>query len=160
MFEQKSKSAKISEADSGMSGFSQSTPESFGLSNSEALSALGFSDTVQKKEMPGSVTEKMSQAFGTDFSNVSVYESPLIAQAGARAVASGTSIGFAPGQFNPQTQEGQSLLGHELSHVVQQSTGKVPSSPGKGISLVDDSSFESKADVDGMKAARGEKVST
>lgn len=39
---------------------------------------------------------------------------------GARAFAAGRDIGFAPGEWSPQTTEGQRLLGHELAHVVQQ----------------------------------------
>ena len=35
---------------------------------------------------------------------------------GALAYAQGTDIHFAPGQYNPECQEGQKLIGHELTH--------------------------------------------
>jgi hypothetical protein len=38
-------------------------------------------------------------------------------------VTLGRHIAFAPGHFAPDTREGQSLLGHELAHVVQQAGG-------------------------------------
>ena len=159
MFEQQSKEKK---AVWGNSDFGQGMETGAGgltgASNSEMLSALGVSGSIQKKAMPGHVMEKMSQAFGTDFSNVHVYESPMVSQVGAKAFTSGTSIGFAPGQFQPNTYEGQSLLGHELSHVVQQSQGKVAAPKAGGLSVVDDAAFEQQADTEGRKAAKGEKV--
>ena len=39
---------------------------------------------------------------------------------GANAFAAGRDIGFAPGRWQPGTQEGRRLLGHELAHVVEQ----------------------------------------
>ena len=39
---------------------------------------------------------------------------------GARALTFGTDIAFAPGEWAPDTTRGQSLLAHELAHVVMQ----------------------------------------
>jgi len=44
---------------------------------------------------------------------------------GAQAYTQGTDIHFAPGQYQPSSQGGQELLGHELAHVVQQADGRV-----------------------------------
>src|SRR5262249_48768133 len=38
----------------------------------------------------------------------------------ARAFTVGSDIFFAPGQFQPQTQSGMRVLGHELTHAAQQ----------------------------------------
>jgi len=38
---------------------------------------------------------------------------------GARAYTSGADIGFAPGEYAPDTGEGRKVLAHELAHVVQ-----------------------------------------
>ena len=43
----------------------------------------------------------------------------------ALAYTQGTDIHFAPGQFEPDTSAGQQLLGHELTHVIQQAEGRV-----------------------------------
>lgn len=43
---------------------------------------------------------------------------------GARAFTVGPDIGFAEGQYAPETREGRHLLAHELTHVLQQSAGR------------------------------------
>jgi hypothetical protein len=42
---------------------------------------------------------------------------------GAKALAVGRSIAFAPGQFRPGSRDSDLLIAHELAHVVQQSGG-------------------------------------
>src|SRR3954451_25302536 len=65
--------------------------------------------------------------FGHDFSNVRVHHDSR-AQESAQAVQAqaytvGSHVVFDAGRYAPATREGQSLLAHELSHVVQQSGG-------------------------------------
>ena len=61
---------------------------------------------------------------------------------------------FAPGQFKPDTSAGQQLLGHELTHVIQQAEGRVqPTTEVGGMAVNDDLSLEHEADVMGAKAA-------
>ena len=74
--------------------------------------------------------------FGHDFSRVRVHPGgeagQAAAHAGAAAWATGQRIGFAPGQYRPDTPGGQRLLAHELAHVVQQTSGRsVPASRGE-----------------------------
>lgn len=62
--------------------------------------------------------------FATDFSHVRVHTGAR-ADATARAISAraftvGSDIVFAGGQFAPESKEGQHLLAHELTHVVQQ----------------------------------------
>jgi hypothetical protein len=63
-------------------------------------------------------------SFGFDFSRVRVHAGPLAAAAAqsvrARAFTVGRDIVFAADRFAPGTREGQRLLAHELTHVVQQ----------------------------------------
>ncbi|MFN6947166.1 MAG: DUF4157 domain-containing protein, partial [Cytophagaceae bacterium] len=75
------------------------------------------------------------------------------------AYAQGNDIHFAPGQYNPETQSGQELLGHELTHVVQQRQGRVQgTTQTKGLAVNDDTALEHEADVMGKKAASGEVI--
>ncbi|MEN6325583.1 MAG: DUF4157 domain-containing protein [Syntrophomonas sp.] len=122
---------------------------------------LGMLDKQGKLEegsgslIPESIKGKMEASFGTDFSDVRIHESPNAQAMGARAMTRGSEIFFAPGQFTAATQEGQSLLGHELSHVVQQREGRVEAPQTRSFPLVDSSSLEGEADRQGERASRG-----
>jgi hypothetical protein len=66
----------------------------------------------------------MEPRFGRDFSGVRVHTDSAAAQSArdvnAHAYTVGLNIVFGSGQFAPRTNEGQKLLAHELTHVVQQ----------------------------------------
>ena len=106
-------------------------------------------------DLPEAIREKMESPFGADFSNVKLYESQTVRDAGAKAMTQGTNIAFAPGQLDLASTAGQALLGHELSHVVSQARGE---SVGQGF--LKDAHLESQADRQGMMAAQGESVYT
>ena len=111
------------------------------------------------RSMPEAVQSKMEGAFNADFSNVKVHEGEKAPSVGALAYTQGSDIHFAPGQYQPNSQSGQELLGHELAHVVQQSQGRVSATgQAKGVALNDDSALEREADVQGAMAARGQRV--
>jgi Domain of unknown function (DUF4157) len=63
--------------------------------------------------------------FGYDFSQVKIHTDTVAAKSAqsinALAYTSGNNIVFNQGQFSPDTDSGKRLLGHELTHVVQQS---------------------------------------
>ncbi len=88
--------------------------------------------------LDGTVQAKMDAATGSNFSDVKVHTSPeaadLSQQVGAVAFTSGKDIFFNQGAYNPQSSGGQELLAHELTHVVQQSTGGVGAG-GSGMSV-------------------------
>jgi len=107
--------------------------------------------------MPTEVQMKMEQAFQTDFSNVNIHtNSQSATDIGALAYTQGNDIHFASGQYNPHSQSGQELLGHELTHVVQQRAGRVkPTTQMKGFAINDDKGLEKEADDMGRKAASG-----
>lgn len=107
--------------------------------------------------LPAVLQAKMSRAFATDFSAVRVHEGPQAAAVGALAYTQGTDLFFAPGQYDPHSEKGQELIGHELAHSVQQSQGRVQATAqAKGQAINADPSLEREADELGARAARGE----
>ena len=66
---------------------------------------------------------RMEGFLGGDFAGVRIHTGPGAAQVtnrfAAEAVTVKDHIFFAPGRFNPSTTEGQRLLAHELTHVMQ-----------------------------------------
>jgi Domain of unknown function (DUF4157) len=106
--------------------------------------------------MPEAVRGKMETAFGADFSTVRIHEGPQAEAMGALAYTQGTDVHFAPGQYQPESQRGQELLGHELTHVVQQSQGRVAATTqAKSLAVNDEQGLEREADEMGRKAAAG-----
>jgi Domain of unknown function (DUF4157) len=98
-----------------------------------------------------SLLERMQTAFGADFGDVRLRVPGDTAQFEAVAMARGNELHFRPGAFDPSSESGLALLGHELAHVVQQRQGRVP-----GIAEVNaDPTLESEADRAGQAAARG-----
>lgn len=139
-------------------------PPPFSLSSTEAPSQLKSATSQLKEEpksggaagkLPEQVRGKMESAIGADFSSVSVHtNSNQAMEAGALAYTQGYEIHFAPGQYDPQSKSGQELLAHELTHVVQQSEGRVKSTGQvAGMPLNDDKSLEKEADDVAARAA-------
>lgn len=110
--------------------------------------------------MSAPVKSKMENSFGTSFGDVNIHtDSSQAKSMGALAFTQGSNVHFAPGQYNPQSSSGQALLGHELTHVVQQRAGRVAvPQQSKGAPINADPSLETEADNLGAKAAKGEKV--
>jgi hypothetical protein len=73
--------------------------------------------------LPSDVRKSMESKLGADLSGVRVHTGADSAKAatgyGARAFTVGQDIHFNSGQFSPGTKEGDRLLAHELTHVVQ-----------------------------------------
>jgi hypothetical protein len=108
--------------------------------------------------MPEDVKSKMENSFGTDFSDVSIHKnSEQATNIGALAYTQGSDVHFAPGQYEPGSHKGQELLGHELTHVVQQREGRVKpdTEQQKGLNINSDNSLEKEADEMGARAAQG-----
>lgn len=106
-------------------------------------------------KMPENVQAKMESAFQTDFSDVNIHVGSQASDVGALAYAQGNDIHFAQGKFDPQSQSGQELLGHELAHVVQQRQGRVqPTTEVGGLPVNDDPVLENEADQLGRAVAQ------
>lgn len=118
------------------------------------------SNSGASNKLPEEVQAKMETSFNTDFSDVNIHNNSSNAKdLNALAYTQGTDIHFAPGQYNPESQKGQELLGHELTHVVQQRQGNVtPTTQMKGAGINDDAGLEKEADEMGKKASEGEQT--
>ena len=80
--------------------------------------------------MPDELRARLESRTGVDLGNVQLRESGQPESIGARAFTRGNVIDFAPGEFQPGTQEGEALIGHEVSHVLQQAGGQVRADSG------------------------------
>lgn len=103
--------------------------------------------------LPAPVQRKMEGALGQDFSGVRVHQGPEAESIGADAYTRGEHIHFRPGLYSPGSPSGQRLLGHELTHVVQQRAGRVPVPAGGGVPVNADPGLEGEADRLGARAA-------
>ena len=74
--------------------------------------------------LPDSTRQGMESAFDSDFSQVRVHTGTQAAAMSqgiqAHAFTHGSDVYFNNGQYSPNTEGGQRLLAHELTHVVQQ----------------------------------------
>jgi hypothetical protein len=68
--------------------------------------------------------------FAADFTHVRVHTDARAQEAAssidARAFTLGNNIAFARGEYSPHSSQGQSLLAHELTHVLQQGEASAP----------------------------------
>lgn len=85
----------------------------------------------------------MEPRFGHDFSQVRVHADARSAEAAralsAHAFTVGQDVVFASGQYAPTTAEGQRLIAHELTHVVQQDVTSSHAQLRNGVALSDPS---------------------
>lgn len=74
--------------------------------------------------LPAEVRNFFEPRFGRDFSDVKIHAGALATKSAqsiqAMAYTSGNNIVFNEGQYSPDTDKGKRLLGHELTHVIQQ----------------------------------------
>lgn len=79
--------------------------------------------------LPVSVRQFFEPRLGQDFSHVRIHMDGRAAQTAqavnALAFTTGRDIVFGTGQYSPGTAEGNRLLAHELTHVMQQSKGGI-----------------------------------
>jgi hypothetical protein len=79
--------------------------------------------------LEGALQAQMSASLGHDFSGVRVHTDADADQLNqrllAKAFTTGPDIFFRRGEYNPGSSGSRELIAHELTHVVQQSTGRV-----------------------------------
>jgi len=101
------------------------------LTQAQALNELRGSTG---QSLPDGVRGRMERAFGRNFSGVRVHtggrSSAAADSLNAQAVALGSHIHFAEGQFAPGTTAGDAVIAHELTHVVQAAEGRLPTTGG------------------------------
>ncbi|WP_457621445.1 eCIS core domain-containing protein [Persephonella sp.] len=80
------------------------------------------------KKLDRKLRIEFESKFGYDFSKVNIhtgrYADELNTEFGSEAFTYGWDIYFKSGRYNPYTSEGKRLLAHELTHVVQQTSGR------------------------------------
>jgi hypothetical protein len=81
-------------------------------------------NTHSGSTLPEKIRSKMENSFGKDFRGVKIHHDSEAEEANkilnANAFTYGNHIYFNAGKFNPDSKNGQELLAHELTHVVQQ----------------------------------------
>jgi len=124
---------------------------------SDHLNPSGLSDPLRLPRggaIPARVREPMERSFGASLDSVRLSEAPELASAGLEAVARGDDILFAPGRLDLDSKQGLALLGHELTHVLQQRAGRVRSEGGINA----DAALEVEANRHGGLAAEGLRI--
>jgi hypothetical protein len=85
------------------------------------------------QSLDAGLQQSMGQAMGADFSGVKVHTDAQADQLNqsiqARAFTTGRDVFFRSGEYNPESREGEELIAHELTHVVQQNGQAVQRSP-------------------------------
>jgi len=125
-----------------------------------ALPSVGASGGAA---LPHALRHRMEQAFDTDFSDVRIHVGGAAGAIGARAYTRGNDIHLSPRHYQAGSREGDELVGHELTHVVQQRQGRVAATAqakGAGATVNQDHALEAEADQLGARAARGERVTS
>ncbi len=114
--------------------------------------------------LDSAVQKQMSESMGHDFSGVRVHTSPeadaLSQSLNAKAFTTGQDIFFKQGEYNPGASSGQELLAHELTHVVQQSSGQVSGNSGKMTVRPAGDVYEQEADATARQAVQAGQLST
>ena len=99
--------------------------------------------------LDSSIQTQMGSTTGHDFKDVRVHTSPesddLNRELDAKAFTTGNDVFFREGQYDPHSSSGQELIAHELTHVVQQNSGRVRGI-GKMTVHPPDDVFEHEAD--------------
>ena len=79
------------------------------------------------RPLPAPVRERLESTFHTDFEGVRIHTDSLAAQLSERLNAHAFTVGedvfFARGRYDPSSPAGFALIGHELTHVVQNRGG-------------------------------------
>lgn len=110
------------------------------------------------QRLPTDVAARLSAALGVDISEAVIHTDAAAAEAAksvnAHAFATGKDVFFAAGRYRPGTREGDELLAHELTHVVQDAEGRIPSASGSGLTVsTPNQSHEREAERAGQDAA-------
>lgn len=98
-----------------------------GTASSDVEAAI---DRIRARPAPGldGITRRqMEGQMGADLTGARVHADAEAGQAatslGARAFTVGQDMFFAPGEYQPQSAQGQRLIAHELTHTIQQAGG-------------------------------------
>lgn len=97
----------------------------------------------------GGFLGRMGRSFAADFSTVRIHLDSSVPAVGSPAVTQGEDVYLAPVAFLPGTPQGESVLAHELAHVLQQRKG----GPAPGTPAEMDAHISASAALLGRTAA-------
>ena len=107
-----------------------------------------------------STLSRMGSFLGGDFSGVRIHTGPGAAEVtrrfNAEAVTVKDHIFFAPGRFNPATVEGQKLIAHELTHVLQKGRANLDVRTAEGEALRSEHSYGPSPSMETLNLRRPE----
>ncbi len=111
----------------------QQTVQTKNATNQSGTASTNVESAVNSIQGGGQPLDRATRAFyeprfGHDFSQVKVHTHAQAEKSAkdvnARAFTVGQNIAFAAGQFQPQSENGRTLLAHELTHTIQQGHGR------------------------------------
>jgi hypothetical protein len=120
------------------------------LNNSEWVNSDVFEGEIGRsagRPIPEPLRFRLERFFGTGFGHVRLHTAAAASRLGAAAFARGSDIYFAPDRLALGTIPGRVLLVHELTHVLQQRSGRIAEPPGAGTALLHDPVLEAEADL-------------
>ncbi len=105
-------------------------------------------------KIPAQLRTEMEGSFGAGFGQVKVHQDEEMAdELGSVAFTVGNDVHFGPGNYQPHSGSGRQVIAHELTHVLQQRSGRVDSPDGDGLAVNTEPNLESEADRLGRHAA-------
>jgi hypothetical protein len=104
------------------------------------------SPQIRYTALPLKLRLKFEDFFQADFSKIRIHEGFIAQKIGALALTSGSKIIFAPSSYCPDLKNGQRLIAHELTHVIQQREGRIHINHSAGPYLLDDFELENEAE--------------
>jgi len=105
--------------------------------------------------LPPRLRSRLEALFGAPLASVRWHEDGQAEQLGAAAFARGEHLHFARGAFDPETPRGLFVLGHEITHVLQQRQGAGRHGPD---AVLEDPDREAEANIAGLLVAAGRPV--
>lgn len=109
------------------------------------------------RALDSSTAARMSTALEHDFSDVRIHTDPaadtLNRSLSANAFTTGRDVFFREGKYDTHSDGGRELIAHELTHVVQQSAGRVGGGGRMTVNAPDDA-FEQEAEAVARTIAR------
>ena len=113
-------------------------------------------NTSTKYPLPQTIRKRGEHFFGASLDNIHLRVGPLPQDLGARALAVGNEIWLSPGHDDFSKHANLELLGHELTHILQQRQGRVKAT---GLcshgQLNNERHLEAEADEMGRRFADG-----
>jgi len=127
------------------------------LTSSANDAAFQSASSSTGKKLPPVLRSSLEQRVGQSLSSIQIHDDhdahARVQQQGALAYASGRDIYFGAGTYQPQTPVGDWVIGHEVTHAVQQGLADTATTPLSKMSQTSDNTLEDQA----HKVASGKK---